>query len=295
MVKVEESLQSMVNETESTIQESKEKIRQALEIESNKMREKAEREANQIIAKAKDEAEQILRKSREEAAAIQQKSAKVINETREKASQIITEFIAHGPTQGQREISRAAFEARSKISLQLTQVSKNIEQIDSEIDTSIKAELERLTTVIAETNKKLQSLSELNNKEAEVLLGRPTSEAVAPTVPVVEKTDPVAPSIGDKQDSQIKESDDPQLFKGNIKMEVYALHSQERLEGVPDWLARIPHLKVLTTEMSQRGKQWVTTYNISLEKPLPLLKIFKTIPQIKDVVEHKGSFVTALR
>ena len=104
-----------------------------------------------------------------------------------------------------------------------------------------------------------------------------------------------APSPAEKRAAQIKDSEDTQLFKGSLKIEIVAQYNQERLEGVPEWLYRVPGLKVMSTDVYTRANRWITGYNIELEKPMPLLKILKSIPQLKDVTEHRGNIVMALR
>jgi cell division septum initiation protein DivIVA len=290
MARVEENLESMVSETENAIQEYREKIRQALEKDSNKLKERAERDSVQIIARAHDEADQILRKAREEAAASQQESARVISETKEKASQIIKEVIERGTTQTQRELAQAASEARSKTAQLLAQVNKNVDQIIAETEANIKAELERLANTAAQAETKLHQLSDIHkvsdtrNKGAEVNSRRATSETVIPLGPATEKVQSAAPSVEEKRSvSNVKDSDENQLFKGSLKLEIGAVYNQERLEGVPDWLYRIPGLKFMSTDVYTRANRWVTAYVIELDKPMYLVKILKAIPQLKDV------------
>ncbi len=295
MVRAEESLESMVTETENAIQEYRQKIQQALEIDSKKLKEKAERDSNQIIARAKEEAEQIIKKAREEAAEAQQESARAIGEAKEKAAQIIAEVIERGTTQAQRELARTASEARSKTSQLLAQVSKGIDQIISDTETNIKAELERLSTVITEAKEKLQPLSEVQNKEPAINLRRSANETVIPLGPATEKPAPAAPPAAEKRAAPVKDNEDTQIFKGSFKIEIVAQYNQERLEGVPDWLYRVPGLKVMSTDVYTRANRWITAYNVELDKPMPLLKVLKAIPQLKDVTEHRGNIVMALR
>jgi F0F1-type ATP synthase membrane subunit b/b' len=318
MVRARESLDSMIVDTESITKEYKEymeRIGQALERDCNQRKERAERESSQIIAQAKEEAEktiaqarqeakvkseliiaeakeeaeQIAKKSREEIAETQQESARVISETREKASQIIMELIECGTTQAQSEFSRAALEARSKTSRLLTEVSKNIEQIIGETETNIATGLERLSIVIGEARTKLQPLIEMRNKEAKVNSRQATGEAGIPTASVSEKTESAIPSVGDQQGAPIKESDDAKLFKGRLKLEIVPPFNQERLEGVPQWLARLTGLNIKSTSIYISENNWVTAYTIDLEQPMPLLKILKAVPQVKDAAERDGN------
>jgi F0F1-type ATP synthase membrane subunit b/b' len=321
MIKVQESLEPVVSETENIIQEYRDKIRQALEIESGKLKERAERDSSQILTRAKDEAakvvsqarqdakaeserllataneeaEQITRESREEASEARQESARVLSEAREKASQIGAEVIERSTKQAQSEFAKAASEARSKVSRLLTQVSASVEKIIDETETNLNAELERLAADIVEAETKLKPLSETHDKKAEVNSRRASAEAVMPTAPVGEKTEPAAPSAGDKRNAPAKSGDESKLFKGALKLEVIPSFDQEQTGGVPEWLAKVRGLKVTSTGGYAGMNRWITTYTIDLEQPMPLLKILKSMPQVKYAAESKGNIIITLK
>jgi len=322
MVKTQESSDSTVNETESVIQEYWEKIRQALEKDCNQVKEKAEREADQIIARAqeeankavaqareeanveskqiiasaKEEADQIVRKSREENVQAWQDSARILKETREKASQIVAEIIENGAAQAQSEFTRIASEAMSKTSQLLTQVNKSIEKIIGETDANIKAELERLTSVITEAEVKLQPLININDNETEVNSQRSTGEEEVKITPVArEKKEQEIPSVVEKRGAPFKDPEDHKIFKGKLKLEMIPPFDQERLESLPEWLTRLPGLRVLSTGGYSGSNRWITTYTIDLKQPQPLLKFLKDKPKVKDVAERHGNVVITLR
>jgi vacuolar-type H+-ATPase subunit H len=318
MARVQEPLDSTVTEMERIIQEYRERIVQALETDCSRMKEEAESESNQIIARAqedaeravtqarqaarveseriiagaKEEAAKITRKSREEA---QQESARVVSETREKTSQIISEAVERSTTQAQSEFARVAAEARSQAYQLLTQVSKLVEQIIAETETNIKTELERFTTDIVESEMTLRPYNEAPEKEAEINSQQVIEEEISPDIPAKEKEEPIVLSAGEKRIAPMKEVDEPKLFKGRLKLEMVPPYNQERLEGLPEWLARIPGLTVLSTGSYAGANKWITTYNINLEQPVPLLKILKAVPKVKDVSEHKGNVVITLK
>lgn len=295
MARVQESLEPTVSITESIFQEYKERISQALEIESKKLKEKAERDSSQIIARAKEEAEQIVRDSHEEAAEARQESARVIREAREKASQILTEAIEHGIKQAQSEFARVVAEARSQTSQLLIQVSKSVEQVIAETETNIGAEPESIAALIAEAETKLQTPSEIHDKEAEVNWHRTTWEEAVPADSVSEKTEAPIHSYRDKPGASIKESDDVGIFKGRLKLEMVHPFNRERIEGVPEWLAQLRGMKVTYTGSHASGNKWITAHTVDLEQPMPLLKILKAAPYVKDVAEHKGNIVITLK
>jgi hypothetical protein len=180
MLKVNESREPAVNPTESIIEEYRERIARALEAESIKLKEGAERDSIQIVTKAKEQAEQIVRQSREEAEDIRKESARVIDETREKASQFLNGVIESNMSQAQGEFARAAEEARTKTSRLLIQFTASAEEIISETDSIIKAELERLSNSIAGAKKKVQTSDAGPNLAPELTPQRTAPEKVKP-------------------------------------------------------------------------------------------------------------------
>ena len=212
-----------------------------------------------------------------------------ISETREEATLIITEIIKNGTTQAQSEFTQIASDTISKTSLLLTQVSKKFEQIISETEKNIKGELEHLSALAAEAEIKLQALEKIYDNKPEIDFQPEVVEAVTPVVSISEKMDPVNPSSEVQRDTPVKESVDPGLFTGSHTLEIVAPFNQEQQGGVPEWLTRVPDLKITQTGGYARANRYVKTYNIDLEQPMPLLKILKTIPSVKGVSEYKGN------
>jgi tetratricopeptide (TPR) repeat protein len=181
--------------TENMIYEYAEKVTQAIEMESNKIREKAEQdsllilaearaEADRIISQAKQEAkaesdkliaqfkkhgEQILRESREKALVeARQESARIINATRDKSAQLINEFIAKDVTQVKKNFVQAAAASKRRLESEkskLFAITKNIEHIFDESGTNMLAEIEHLNTLMAETEEKLRTISDIPHRE----------------------------------------------------------------------------------------------------------------------------------
>lgn len=321
MVESQESAELKINETDSIIQESRERIRQALELEGNKLKEKAKQDsaqilaeakkeadnivaqarqeakvqAEQILAKAKEEAEQNTRESREIETKARQESAKVIHETREKASQIITEVIDRGTKQAQSELAQVSSEAKNKTSQLLAQVSQGIEQIIGEAETNIKAELERLKTTISEAETKPQPLQEAPNKEADTNSQPATAEAVMLATSTAEKTKPEIPPVAEKRAAPLRESKGGKLFKGRLKLEIISPYNQAHQGGVQEWLGQHHGLKVISTGGHASANRWITNQTIDLEEPMPILDILKSVPGIKDIAEHKENIVITMR
>ncbi len=100
--------------------------------------------------------------------------------------------------------------------------------------------------------------------------------------------------VGDKQDTPIRQSDDTRLLKGYLTLETISPFNQEQ-GGVPEWLARVYGLKVISTSRYASGNRWITKHNLELEHEMPLLKILEEMPAVKDVDMHNENIVVILR
>jgi hypothetical protein len=272
----QESLESTFSETEIMIQEYRDRLNHALEIDSKKLKEKAERDSSQIIVEAKEEAEKILAQAKQEA-------------------RVQSEVIEHTTKRVQVELARAVSEVKIKTSVLLNQVNKSVEQIVTETETKIKVELDGLTAEIAESEKKLLSLSQAHDRESGLNSGRGIEGPAESAASLNPETVPLSPSSGDKKSVSIPESGDTRIFKGHMKLEMVPPYNQERLEGVPEWLVRIPGLKVHSTGSRAAADRWITTHSIELKQPLPLLKILRGVSAIKNAAENNGNIILTLK
>jgi hypothetical protein len=316
MVSLKNPPEAKVSDTQSIIQESAERIRHALELESIKLKEKAELDSNQIINKAKEEAEQITAESRQKAAKAWQEPEQIISDAREQASQVIANIIDYSTTQVQNDFARVAAEARNKTAQMLIEIGQSVEQIISDTQKNIKAELERLSIITTEAESKLKALQEKDQKDTELIVQiagetqnkEPASEKEAEVAsqPVIEEETAPAEVTNEKQEinvpsgevklsTQVKVTEEENLFKGRLKLTIVSPYDQEHVGGVPEWLAQLPDLKVLSRVSHASANRWMTTYTIYLEKAMPLLNIIKSIPPVKSVSEQEGNFTVILK
>lgn len=109
-----------------------------------------------------------------------------------------------------------------------------------------------------------------------------------------EKREAPIPVVGHKPDSTIRKSDDTKLFQGYITLETVSPYDQEK-GGVPEWLARVYGLKVISTSSYPSGNRWIVKHTIELEHPMPLLEILRAIPAVKDIADYDENIVITLR
>lgn len=287
MVSVQETLDSRINETESIIQECRNRIKQALEVESNQLKEKAEQESVRIIARAKEEAAQIAGESRE-------KSAHVIDDTKNRAAQIITAIIENGMAPAQAEINRTAAEAKTRISQLLDQVSQSLEQIALEAEAQIKAEHDRLAALVTETETRLSSLNEMPYPEISVGPATITPE-VASEVKVNQEPRSADTAVNETPSAPREKTQDARLYQECLTLEVVSPFGQEHQGGIPERLSRFNGLKIRSTSVYSRANRRITKYTLDLEQPLPLLKVLKAMPQVREITELKDNIVVVLK
>lgn len=310
----QESMETRIVETESIIQECRQRIKQAIEDESDQLKEEAKLESSRIIAMAEEQADKTISQARQEAGAeseriiagakqearqitraSREQSARVINEAKNKAAQIIKEAMECNTAQAQKEIARAAYEARTRTSELMAQVNQSIEQIIGDTETRIKVEFERLTTVITEVETELPPPEEVQDEDVDTKPQAVTDEVVKPITPVIGKSEPVIPAAENAPSSPKKETEDTRLFEGYLTLEIVSPFGEEHQGGLPERLRRIRSLTVEPTGSYSRANRRITKYTVDLGQPTPLLKILKALPQVKEISEHKEKIEVTLR
>jgi vacuolar-type H+-ATPase subunit H len=245
------------------------KIRQSLEADCNKMKARAEMESRLILSRAKEEAENILSQAREEAKA---ESERILAEAEIEAEEMI---------QKSRE--------------EIAQSRQESIKILGETGTTIKAEMERLAAAIMEAETKLQTSRKIPDQEIKSHSQHTAGEAVNSVAPANKKTEQAISTIAGKDSLPIKESDDPELFQGKLKIEIVPPFNQEHTKGVPETLARFTSCKVVPTGGYISGNRRISTFNINLDEPVALFKIIKDIPAVKEVAEQDGDIIITLK
>jgi hypothetical protein len=261
MTRVQESQESRTSAMDSILQEYREKLNQALELESNELKEKAEQDSSQIISGAREEAAEIVAEAKKEARA---EAMKIISEAKKEAELIITES------------NEKAAEARQEL-------------------VRVAAELRRLAELIDESDSILQMPDEVQEKEVETDSPPAIKEEVTPEEDIRANTEMTTAPAGDKRGPAVKDSDDTRMFKGRVTLEVVPPFNHEHTGGVPERLAKVSGLEIISSGGYARSNRRVSTYTLDLEQPTPLIKFLKALPAVKDVSEHKGTIVTTLK
>jgi hypothetical protein len=172
----------------------------------------------------------------------------------------------------------------------LTRTRESVEGNIGEIKTKIINKSKSSFTITAEPEKEIPPRTEPDYEKGEVILRQTTKEAATPIASVFEEIDSGIYPVPDKLDIQI-ENNDSRLFQGRIKVEIVCPPYKEDSWSMQDELARVPGLKVISTDNYIRGNSRIMVNIIELEQPMPLLETIKSTMRIEDVAESEGYIV----
>jgi polyhydroxyalkanoate synthesis regulator phasin len=272
------------------------RLKEKAELDSSRIiaqaRQEAAAETQRLIEKAREEAGEITRQSSEEGARARQESAGLMAEARERAQKIISEIVECGTALTQRELARQASEAKNKTSQLLKQFNQSLAQIMDENENSFKAELDRLSGIISEAEKRLQI--ETSVKAVETNPVKAGSEVHTASAAEKEKIQPMPAFPVKTAPGAVKESDEARLFRGRLELEIIPRFNQEQTGGVPESLARLTGSKLIPTGGYASGNRRISTFSLDLAEPVPLLKMIRTLNVVKDVEDQRGIIVVTL-
>ncbi len=174
----------------------------------------------------------------------------------------------------------------------LTQFNQNAQPI-VETEDSEKPEPESLTAAVAEA--KPDPPGEIPDKEVEPDPMPETTDTAAIDPPASEKTGPDIPPEKDKPAAKAKETEDDKLFKGPYNLEIVSPSNHLQPGEVPEWLKEIHGLKAILKNGYDAGKSGNVKYNIVLNKPVPLVKILKSVPSVKFVTVNYQNILLILK
>lgn len=301
---------------EQIIQEYNEKVSQTLEEENNELKRQAEKDSSNIIAKAKEEAEEIISSAREKASEdAREEAEQLINDLKENTEKIIAEVISRVSKEAKNEFAQAVSKAKDRINAKTTklvsEVTGSVNKIVADFENTVREELAHLDDVITETETTLQNTGKNNafivfdelKKDVEnsnvtnprELKKSKTREKYGETIPEPSLTREVENTEEESPKGQKSETGENGNFQGDIKLDMIPPFNREHSETGRELLTAVPGLKIISTCGYAGANRWITTYNIRLEKPLPLLEILKASRSVKEATERKGNLVVTLR
>ena len=263
---------SALNNTQSVFDEFKHRIAEAFESQHNELKELVEQERTSIIEHTQEEAMKIITEAREKAAEItddaQHEAEAVLSETKKQAQKERDEIVANITTEARRKAECDA----ARLFAEAKEMAQNLIEESIRGARAMLAESSRLVT---EAQQKLeQAITQVQGdfnqlNEQSLTLSTETGS----TTPVE--------GFGDER-----------TYRGRLELHVFPPITPEQLADFERSLAQVPHLRLIDTGSSSNGGAWFLT---ELPQPIPMLKLLKEIPLVKEAACYKNDIGIALR
>ena len=241
---------------------------------------KAERDIEEIRRRAQMEADQITNEARENARKSDKKEVVgIIAEAKQKAEQIINDARTRAQKEREQVIASVITESRQRAELEaaqvLTEARQKAEKLIAEARFKVRAELEKSVMLAVGAQQKLGRAIELAQSEM-VLPGKNGNGRNHEAEAKIAATTP---------------DDEEKSYKGRLELDILPPIDFNQIAALEKLLLQVPQLKIVGKGGSSAGN-WA---EIEVVEPIPLLKILKRMPPVKEVVEHGSNIIVALR
>ncbi len=169
-----------------------------------------------------------------------------------------------------------------------------VEKCWEKIRQSLKVERESLVSGIVDSGARPVLSSEPEEQETRESPPAALKEDPLPEARVGVRLEPPVSSVGTRRVISNSTPEDAKLFEGRLRVEIIPPFGRDHMESLPDWLAQLPGLTVISTGGYAGRNRWVTSFLIDLKRPAPLLKIIEAAPHVRSVAQHYGSLVIEL-
>ena len=170
-----------------------------------------------------------------------------------------------------------------------------VEKCWERIRQSLNAERESLVSGITDAGTRAGMLDGVRDTETRESFREAPKEEAKPEACVGVRPEPAVSSTGTRQTAPRDTGEGARLFQGRLRVEIIPPFGRDHMESLPEWLAQLPGLKVISTGGYPGRNRWVTSFLIDLKQPAPLLKIIEDAPHVESVAERDGSLVIELR
>lgn len=321
--------QTFLDGIESIIEEFTQRIGQSVENDRNKLRELAEQESASIIAEAKkkanSEVEKILAEAKQKAIqTVNEADKRIKDEAKQKTKKEQERIIQVAKEEAETLVTRARQMAEEEAKRIVTESQKEADRQRDKLIAEAESEAKRkaesdAAQVLAEARDKAQKLiSEAKNKVHAVLAesGRIVMEAhqaLEQTIEAVENgfreaqyqdeiiavasssrqgsEESASSNIESRTDKSPAEEKDGRMLEGRLKFQLPQSGDYNRVRHFQEQLLSIPHLKLIASGGSVDEGYWIEA---ELNEPMPIVKILKGIPLVKETVLHKKTIDIAI-
>jgi len=323
---IKEAEEQANKRVDSIIVEAQQKAQQVIDAAEAKVKKEAaenkKREVERIIGAAKDEAERIIAKARQEseaeASVIMAESKKVaerlakklseeareeagkesdriVDEAQQKAEQIESEARVKAQKEYDRVMAGILAEAKRKAELESNEVladaKQRAENIVTEAKSKTQVEFEELTRLFTEAKQKLGQIIEVAEREPNGQGSK--GELISTPNGFTEEKEHSLESNGKGETGVVPSGEDSErVYEGELQLFIAPPANPAQRASFATRLLQVPNLQLFGSGGSSDGKTWV---RVKTSEPLPLLKILKEMPPVKDAVEQGKDIIVVLK
>lgn len=326
---MESIIEEFTQRLSQSVENDRNKLRELAEQESVSIITRAQQEADSIIAEAKkktnNEVEKILAEAKQKATqTINEADKRIKDEAKQKTKKEQERIIQVAKEEAETLVTRARqmaeAEAKRIVAESQKEADKQRDRLIAEAESEAKRKAESDTAqVLAEARDKAQKLiAETKNKVHAVLAesGRIVMEAhqaLEQTIKAVENGfreaqyqdeviavascsrqgggESASSNIESRTDKSPAEEKDGRMLEGRLKFQLSQSRDSDRIRHFQKQLLSIPHLKLIASGGSVDEGYWIEA---ELDEPMPIVKILKGIPLVKETVLHKNTIDIAI-
>ena len=281
---IAEAKKKATSEVEKILAEAKQKAIQTVNEADKRIKDEAKqktkREQEHIIQVAKEEAETLVTKARqmaeEEAKGIVAESQKEADRQREK---LITEAESEAKQKAESEAAQVLAEARDKAQKLIAETKNNVRAVLAEPGRIVMEAHQALEQTIEAVENGFREAQYQDEGIAVASCSRQGGEESAGS------------NIESRTDKSPAEDEDGRILEGRLKFQLSQSRDSNGIRHFQEQLLSIPHLKLIASGGSVDEGHWIEA---ELDEPMPIVKILKGIPSVKETVLHKNTIDIAI-
>ena len=272
------------SEVEKILAEAKQKaiktVNEADKRVKDEAKQKTKREQERIIQVAKKEAETLVTKARQMA---ENEAKRIVAESRKEADRQMKKLIAEAESEAKRKVESDADQV-------LAEARDKAQKLIAETKNKVHAVLAESGRIVMESYQALEQTIEAVEKEFKEAEYQDEVIAVA-TYSRQGSEESTSPNIESHTDKSPAEEEDGQILKGRLKFRFPQSGDINRIRHLQKQLLSTPHLKLIASGASVDEGYWIEA---ELGEPIPIIKILKGIPLVKETVLHKNTIDIAI-
>ena len=272
------------SEVEKILAEAKQKAIQTVNEADKRIKDEAKqktkKEQERIIQVAKEEAETLVTKARQMA---ENEAKRVVAESQKEADRQRDKLIAEAESEAKRKAESDAVQV-------LAEARDKAQKLIAETKDKVHAVLAESGRIVMEAHQALEQTIETVEKEFKEAQYQDEIKAVA-SCSRQGSEESASSNIESRTDKSPAEEKDGRMLEGRLKFQLPRSGDYNRIRHFQEQLLSIPHLKLIGSGGSVDKGYWIEA---ELDEPMPIVKILKGIPLVKETVLHKKTIDIAI-